>query len=140
MASIYLPFEIDGVTYVAPIEYVFSILPASESLPTCTPPLRPGYVERVLQLEQGLVTVIEWSLFAGSKEVKTTVSQREFLLILRYQGWMLGIKTDHVASPFECLEPNLEWDAVNRQTMLAGQTVNYVLFDVPGFYSKANTM
>ena len=135
VASTYLPFEIDGVAYAAPIEYVFSIVSTLEEFPSCVPPKRPAYVERVIRLEQGLVTVIEWSRFGMGTQRRSDIPPRMMLIIFRYGERLLGVLADHVTSPFELLEPKLERDAINEHTLLLCENAQYILFDVPGIYS-----
>lgn len=135
LAFIYLPFEIDGVAYAAPIEYVFSIVSTLEEFPSCVPPKHPDYVERVLWLKQGLVTVIEWSRFGLGTQRPDNASPRTMLVIFRYGGQLLGVLADHVTSPFELSEPKLERDAINGHTLLLCENTQYILFDVPGIYS-----
>ena len=131
MTSIYLPFEIDGAEYAVPIEYVYAILSASEDLPSCVPPRRPPYVERLVLTEQNLVPVIEWSRVTGREHPKDSQLSRTMLVILRHQKRMLGILADRAAAPFTEIEPRLEQDATKIHTLLICKDKQYILFDIP---------
>lgn len=126
----YLPFKIDGIAYIAPIKYVYSILPVSENMPSCALPGRPAYVERVILTEKKLTPVIEWRQVtqAGALSQRPL---RAMIVIFRYQNQMLGVLADGVAAPFTLADPRMAWDATKKHTLLICEDAQYILFDLP---------
>lgn len=135
MSDSYLPFKIDGIAYAVPIEYVFSVLSASEDFPSCMPPGRPAYVERVILTEGNLVPLIEWSQVV-QEGLQNKAPPRVMLVILRYKNQMLGVLADYVAAPFTLAESRLEPDATKKYNLLFYGDADYILFDVPEFFQN----
>lgn len=135
MKDSYLPFKIDGTAYAVPVEYVFSVLSASEDFPSCVPPGLPAYVKRVILTEGNLVPVIEWNQIA-QVDAQNETNPRIMLVILHYKNRMLGVLADCVAAPFTLAEPKLESDATKTYTLLLYEDANYILFDLPKFFQN----
>lgn len=135
MKDSYLPFKIDGTAYAVPVEYVFSVLSASENFPSCVPPGLPAYVKRVIITEGNLVPVIEWNQVA-QVDAQNGTKSRIMLVILHHKNRMLGVLADCVAAPFTLAEPKLEPDATKTYTLMLYGNEHYILFDIPEFFQN----
>lgn len=126
----YLPFEIDGVRYAVPLNYVVSILLSSEEFPSCVPPKRNTGVVRLMKVNQELITIVEIAAFEKNSVSGMRQDQRPYILSLRYQDSLIGLLVDYVFSLREFSEPRFEKDSVNQRTILMNGTEHFILFDV----------
>jgi len=128
----YLPFKIDGIAYAVPIEYVFSVLSASEDFPSCMPPGRPAYVERVILTEGNLVPLIEWSQVV-QEGLQNKAPPRVMLVILRYKNQMLEMLSTNPGFQsriqFELYFPNYDRNELKQITQLMLLNRKYTITD-----------
>jgi len=135
-SSIFLPFEIDGVSYAVPLESVAYIISSSDSFPCCVPPKRNPAVSYVMRVDQDLMAVVELTALEGHNATRRTIqSQRPLILALNCQGSLIGLLADRILPPLELSDPKIETDSLSRQTFLINNGKHFVLFDVLTFYN-----
>lgn len=132
----FLLFKVDEMQYAVSMEYVAYIVSATEPFPSCRLPDRNAYVERVINIGQQLITVIELTVLDNSKRSYRNECQRPFILVLGYSNSLVGLLADYIDSPLENLELKIERDEFDHQDFLIYDERNFTLLDVPEFYKK----
>jgi len=136
----YMPFKVDNLWYVVPIEYVFCVVSTEEPFPSCTLPGMPSYIERVLLMNRKLVSVIELSRFLDQTYPAKKVLKRLFMLVLQYRGTLIGLLSDCVATLLDIEIPSSNNELGAAWLSTGTGVTDYILFDIPAFYSAVKVM
>lgn len=131
-----LPFEVDSVRYAVPTEYVGYIVSARDEFPCCIPPRRKPYVDRVVQIDRKLITIVELAALGKEDPCEPGQYRRSLILILTFQNRLIGLLTDRITSPVELSELQSDRDAAGQRTFLTDHAEQFILFDVPRFYRE----
>lgn len=132
----FLLFKVDKRQYAVSMEYVAFIVSATEPFPSCRLPELNSYVERIINIGQQLITVIELTALENSKLSYENECQRPLILVLGYDNSLIGLLTDYIDSPLESSELKIERDEFDHQDFLIYDERNFTLLDVPEFYKK----
>lgn len=132
----YMVFDVGEICYAIPMEYVGYIVTTSEKFPHCIPPGMPPYVKRIMRMEQKLVPIVNLSKFEKGKALKEQEHFYSLILVLNYQGQSVGVLTDRISLLTEPAEVEFKEDVVTHRKILHFGGENYVLFNVPKFYTQ----
>lgn len=132
----FLLFKVDELQYAVSMEYVAYIVSATEPFPSCRLPNRNSNVERIINIGQQLIAVIELAALEKIKPSYRNKCQRPLILVLGYNNSLVGLLVDYIDSLLENTELKIERGGFNHQNFLIYDKRNFPLFDVPEFYKK----
>lgn len=132
----YMVFDVGGIRYAIPMEYVGYIVTTSEKFPHCVPPRMPPYVKRIMRMEQKLVPIVDLLKFEKGKDLKEQEHIYSLILVLNYQGQSVGVLTDKISLLTEQTEVEPEEDIVTQRKVLNFGGENFILLNVPKFYKE----
>ena len=132
----FIIFDVDEMQYALPIEYAAFIVMATEEFPTCIPPRIPRYVKCIMQMEQGLVPVIDFTWFTAYCDSDSSEREYPLILILNHRNKQVGILTDHVTIQPVTSEPETQREAISQQLLVNFGEKKPFLLDVPTFFEK----
>lgn len=132
----FLLFKVDEMQYAVSMEYVAYIVSATEPFPSCRLPDRNSYIERIINIGQQLITVIELTALEKSRPSYRNKCQRPLILVMKCNNSLVGLLADYIDSPLENSEWTIERDEFDQQNFLIYDKQNFILFDVPEFHKK----
>ena len=102
----FLLFKVDELQYAVSMEYVAYIVSATEPFPSCRLPNRNSNVERIINIGQQLIAVIELAALEKIKPSYRNKCQRPLILVLGYNNSLVGLLVDYIDSLLENTEMN----------------------------------
>lgn len=129
-------FDVGEMQYAIPIEYIAFIVMAMEQFPSCIPPRMPAYMKCVMQMEQGLVPIVDLTQVPGYSTSDHRTAPYPLVLIVSYRNKRIGLLTDRVAIQPAEAEVNAAEGTIVRQRLLNTNGSNFIQFDVEKFYNQ----
>ena len=127
-------FDVGETQYAIPIEYIAFIVMAMEQFPSCIPPKMPAYIKCVMQMEQGLVPIVDLTLVPGYSTSNYRTVPYPLVLIVNYRDKQIGLLTDRVA--IQPAEAEATEETIVRHRFVNSKGANIVQFDVEKFYNQ----
>lgn len=138
----YLPFEVDKIQFIVPMEYVGFILSTAEPLPFCRLPHMPAHVCCVVKIQKELISIIELANMGRGRSSDDGIKafQRPFILVLRWNGRLIGLLADRIDSPIQIPEAYAQKDGAGQDGsgIFEQNGESFLLFDVPNFHKHCS--
>ena len=129
-------FDVGEMQYAIPIEYIAFIVMAMEQFPSCIPPRMPAYMKCVMQMEQGLVPIVDLTQVPGYSTSDSRTTPYPLVLIVSYRDKQIGLLTDRVTIQPAKAEVNAAEGTIVRHRFVNSDGTNFIQFDVEKFYNK----
>lgn len=129
-------FDVGEMQYAIPIEYIAFIVMAMEQFPSCIPPRMPAYMKCVMQMEQGLVPIVDLTQVPGYSTSSHRTAPYPLVLIVSYRNKQIGLLTDRVAIRPAEAEVNAAVGTIVRHRLVNSNGTNFIQFDVEKFYNQ----
>lgn len=127
-------FDVGKMQYAIPIENAASIVMAAEQFPSCIPPRMPAYVKCVMQMEQGLIPIVDLTLVQRYSTSNHGAAPYPLVLIVSHRNKLIGLLADRVA--IQPAETETAEEAIVRHRFVDSKGANIVQFDVEQFYNQ----
>lgn len=135
----FIIFDVGEMQYAIPIEYIAFIVMAVERFPSCIPPRMPAYMKCVMQMEQGLVPIVDLTQVPGFSTSNHRAKPYPLVLIVNYRSKLVGLLTDRVALQSAEGEANAVEGTIVQQRLLNTNGSNFIQFDIEKFYNQLET-
>lgn len=132
----FIIFDVGEMQYAIPIEYTASVVMAVEQFPSCIPPRMPAYIKCVMQMEQGLVPIVDLSQVPGYSTCINRTAPYPLVLTVSYRNKLIGLLTDRVTIRPAEAEVNATEGTIVRHRLVNSNGTNYIQFDVEKFYNQ----
>jgi len=129
-------FDVGEMQYAIPIEYIAFIVMAMEQFPSCIPPRMPAYMKCVMQMEQGLVPIVDLTQVPGYSTSDSRTTPYPLVLIVSYRDKQIGLLTDRVTIQPAKAEVNAAEGTIVQHRFVSSDGTNFIQFDVEKFYNK----
>ena len=132
----FIIFDVGGMQYAIPIEYIAFIVMAMEQFPSCTPPKMPAYMQCVMKMEQGLGPVVDLTQVPGYTTSNHRATPYPLVLIVSHRGEQIGLWTDRVTIQSAEAEDKADERTIVQHRFVKSNGTNFVQFDVEKFYKQ----
>ena len=132
----FIIFDVGEIQYAIPIKYIAFIVMSMEQFPSCIPPKMPVYIKCVMQMEQGLVPIVDLTLVPGYSTSNHRTAPYPLVLIVSYRDKQIGLLTDRVAIQPAEAEANAAVGTIVRHRLVNSNGTNFIQFDVEKFYNQ----
>lgn len=130
----FIIFDVGEMQYAIPIEYIAFIFMAMEQFPSCIPPRMPAYMKCVMQMEQGLIPIVDLAQVPGYSAFNSRATPYPLVLVVSYRGKLIGLLTDRVA--IQPAEVKAAERSIVRHHLVNSNGTDFVQFDVEKFYNQ----